>query len=298
MAVNQSQVDHIISTASADDPEVKLLKLQDEVELLKTSIKRLLIDIRERMNEMDNPIVLAASRGSDSEEDLKMPGLVRDTSSAKDQAAGAMKDSAQARSEEVRQTVYQHEPVPYPDQQRPQQQQEYSPSHMPAGATGPQARGDMEILAALKTQISSITGENDTKPVQEKDKVRLQKVFRLFEWTSKNVKKFGHDRVDLMLDSYLAMGYISEQSCKLVKDMSRLMPQDIGELHEIRADEFVSELYELNHILNPVDATLDRDMIEVLMDKREERGQKKGTSPMRQAERESESDYIRSRERI
>ena len=55
MAVNQAQVDHIISTASADDPEVKLLKLQDEVELLKTSIKRLLIDIRERMNDMENP---------------------------------------------------------------------------------------------------------------------------------------------------------------------------------------------------------------------------------------------------
>jgi hypothetical protein len=101
-----------------------------------------------------------------------------------------------------------------------------------------------------------------------------------------------------MLESYLAMGYISEKSCKLVKDMSRLMPQDIGELHEIRADEFVSELYELNHILNPVDATLDRDMIEVLMEKREERSQKKGSSSMRQAESGNESDYIRTRDRI
>ena len=35
MAVNQAQVDHIISSASADDPEVKLLKLQDEVDLIK-----------------------------------------------------------------------------------------------------------------------------------------------------------------------------------------------------------------------------------------------------------------------
>ena len=58
MAVNQAQVDHIISTASADDPEVKLLKLQDEVELIKTSIKKLLIDIRERMNDLENPIVV------------------------------------------------------------------------------------------------------------------------------------------------------------------------------------------------------------------------------------------------
>ncbi len=285
MAVNQSQVDHIISTASADDPEVKLLKLQDEVELLKTSIKRLLIDIRERMNDMDNPIVIASSRGPDSDVSEKVANVLRDTSSAM--------ESAQA--EESRQAVAnQQEPAPYHDQRLQAQQEPQSPRNVQSA----QSRGDMDILAALKTQISSITGENDTKPVQETDKVRLQKVFRLFEWTSKNVKKFGHDRVDLMLDSYLAMGYISEQSCKLVKDMSRLMPQDIGELHEIRADEFVSELYELNHILNPVDATLDRDMIEVLMDKREERSQKKGTSSIREAERENESDYIRTRDRI
>ena len=99
-------------------------------------------------------------------------------------------------------------------------------------------------------------------------KVRLQKVFRLFEWTSKNVKQYGHDRVDLMLESYRAMGYISDESAKLVRDITRLMPTTLGEIHEISADEFVSELYELNHILNPTDATLDRDMIEVLMEKR------------------------------
>lgn len=299
MAVNQAQVDHIISTASADDPEVKLLKLQDEVELIKTSIKRLLIDIRERMNDMENPIVITTSGGSNSEVSEKMANVFRDTSSAIESAAGALKSSSQIKAEESRQAAQQRqEPAPYPDQRPPLAQQEYPLSQIPSGAAGVQARGDMDILAALKTQISSITGENDTKPVQEKDKVRLQKVFRLFEWTSKNVKKFGHDRVDLMLDSYLAMGYISEKSCKLVKDMSRLMPQDIGELHEIRADEFVSELYELNHILNPVDATLDRDMIEVLMDKREDRSQKKGLSSMRQEESKNESDYIRTRDRI
>ena len=59
MPVNQAQVDSIISSASAEDPEIQLLKLRDEVELLKTSIKRLLIDIRERMNDAENPLVQA-----------------------------------------------------------------------------------------------------------------------------------------------------------------------------------------------------------------------------------------------
>jgi len=60
MAVNQSQVDHIITAASEDDPEVKLQNLEREVDLIKTSIKRLLMDIRERMNELDNPFTLTA----------------------------------------------------------------------------------------------------------------------------------------------------------------------------------------------------------------------------------------------
>ena len=61
MAVNQSQVDHIITAASEDDPEVKLQNLEREVDLIKTSIKRLLIDIRERMNEMENPFTIAGT---------------------------------------------------------------------------------------------------------------------------------------------------------------------------------------------------------------------------------------------
>jgi hypothetical protein len=43
MAVNQSQVDHIITAASEDDPEVKLQNLEREVDLIKTSIKRHLL---------------------------------------------------------------------------------------------------------------------------------------------------------------------------------------------------------------------------------------------------------------
>ncbi|MDD4256089.1 MAG: hypothetical protein PHP59_12040, partial [Methanofollis sp.] len=60
MTVNQSQVDQILGAASADDPEVKLANLEREVDLVKVSVKKLLIDIRERMNEMENPFVFAA----------------------------------------------------------------------------------------------------------------------------------------------------------------------------------------------------------------------------------------------
>ncbi|MEI8331442.1 MAG: hypothetical protein WCF90_07320 [Methanomicrobiales archaeon] len=60
MAVNRSQVYHIITAASEDDLEVKLQNLEREVALKKTSIKRLFMDIRERMNELENPFTLSA----------------------------------------------------------------------------------------------------------------------------------------------------------------------------------------------------------------------------------------------
>jgi hypothetical protein len=48
------------------------------------------------------------------------------------------------------------------------------------------------------------------------------------------------------------------------------MPANIGEEHEVGPDEFVSELYALNRILTPNDTSLDRDMIEVMMEQRQQ----------------------------
>jgi hypothetical protein len=47
------------------------------------------------------------------------------------------------------------------------------------------------------------------------------------------------------------------------------MPANLGEEHEVGPDEFVSELYALNRILSPNDTSLDRDMIEVMMEQRQ-----------------------------
>ncbi|HVP24941.1 MAG TPA: hypothetical protein VMS81_03075, partial [Methanomicrobiales archaeon] len=46
-----------IAAPPSGDIDVKLLKVQDDVDLLKTSIKKLLIDIRDRLNEKDNPFL-------------------------------------------------------------------------------------------------------------------------------------------------------------------------------------------------------------------------------------------------
>ena len=58
ISMNQPQGEApTVAAPSAGDTDVKLLKLQDEMDLVKTSIKKLLIDIRDRLNEKDNPFL-------------------------------------------------------------------------------------------------------------------------------------------------------------------------------------------------------------------------------------------------
>ena len=250
MAINQSQVDHIISSASADDPEVKLQNLQDEVDLLKKSIKRLLIDIRERMNEMENPFIVAAFDPEESKrssvpeklpEDLDVPVLKPEETAVQHTQPSASQEPA-----------FQGAPDPW------------NTGGMPSSGFS-QLSKDESLLLSLQRKMEGLSPGSTMAPPE---KGRLQKLHRLFEWTYKMVKKYGHDRLEIMIGSYRTMGYISDASYQQVNDIALLMPECLGESHEISSDEFVSELYVLNRILSPSDSSLDRDMIEVLMDMR------------------------------
>jgi len=263
MAVNQSQVDHIITAASEDDPEVKLQNLEREVDLIKTSIKRLLMDIRERMNELENPFTLAvASSGgavdtgsvADSANDAKKAEL-----DAKEAALDARKstlDAADAAKGKLEKESKKAGPEINPE--------------TPAVATYEDKRiPDEQMIALLKAQIPA-NGHKAAPNMLANEKLRLQKVYKLFKWTNGAIRKFGHDRLDIILESYRIIGYISRESCDEIKEISRLMPANLGDEHEVGPDEFVSELYALNRILSPTDSSLDRDMIEVMMEQRQQ----------------------------
>lgn len=254
MSVNQSQVDQILGAATADDPEVKLENLEREVDVLKASVKKLLIDIRERMNEMENPFTLGVQGGF-------QPARV---------------EEAVEKEEEVEESPAQpaaKTPLPAPQ----------APQGIPA-----------DLLAGLQAQIAAADSLVPKAPAKA-EKLRLQKVHNLFEWTGKAVKKYGFDRLEMMLDSYATMGYLERDEVAQVREIARLMPASLGEADEMKAEDFVSELYVLNRILDPTDTSLDRDMIAVLMDNKRAKG-----APPKGGRKESEpgEDWLESLERI
>ena len=201
MAVNQSQVDHIISSASADDPEVRLQSLQDEVDLLKKSIKRLLIDIRERMNELENPFIVASMQ-SDEPKRSSVP-------EKKDECLDepVLKPELSAVDSAIRQPSSPAEPVPQGASElwnTGTMQQSGIPvsEGMPSPGFS-QLSKDEYLLLSLQKKMEELTAV-DKNPQPEK--VRLQKLHRLFEWTNKMVRKYGHDRLEIMIESYRTMG--------------------------------------------------------------------------------------------
>ncbi|MDT8357392.1 MAG: hypothetical protein RQ758_02690 [Methanomicrobiaceae archaeon] len=270
MAINEAQVDQMISTASADDPEVRMQQLQEEVELIKKSIKKLLIDIRERVNELENPVYVP-----------------------REQPTPQRREEGEKRTEAPLPASPPQEPAPLP-QAPPVMQVPYLPQPLPpvpAAEMRAESTSDERLLLALQQKL----GERAKREEPARDKLRLQKVHRLFDWTSRTVKKYGHDRLEIMLDSYRVMGYISPDACAQVKEIARLMPESIGESHEIGSDEFVTELYGLNRILDPSDSSLDSDMIEVLMEQKKRPGE---ASDMTGREKRTEEHWADMLDRI
>ncbi|MBN1432158.1 MAG: hypothetical protein JW931_05255 [Methanomicrobiaceae archaeon] len=239
MAVNQSQVDHILTTASADDPEVKLQNLQDEVDLLKKSVKKLLIDLRERMNEMENPFIVSAGLPPLAELPEKKIEPINEPEEEKTESLSKAEDKTESKPDisEIEKNTASEE----------------------------------NLLSDLQEKYEEIRTKARPVPTETlpSERPRLQKLHQLFEWVSRMVKKYGHDRLEIMTGTYYKMGYISRDACRQINDMARLMPESIGDFHEIGSEEFVSELYLLNRILIPEDSSLDREMIEVIMDNKE-----------------------------
>ncbi len=272
MAVNQSQVDHIITAASEDDPEVKLQNLEREVDLIKTSIKRLLMDIRERMNELENPFTIAAA-GAGGTAGAPGTGIDANADEARKSALEAREAALDARESQMDATKAKLETesvnAEEEEEEKPKKKKKETP---PVKDTEEKHALDEQMLSLIKAQLAvPPKGMPPVPPAQQTtEKLRLQKVYKLFKWTHQSVKKFGHDRLEIMLESYRVMGYIPKESADEIREISRLMPANLGEEHEVGPDEFVAELYALNRILAPNDTSLDRDMIEVMMEQRQQ----------------------------
>ena len=248
VGVDQAQIDKILAGASSDDPEARLDTLEKELDFVKTSIKRLLIDLRERMNELDNPFTCAAPFSGSRLPPPALPADVEDDDlPGLDMLPGPSKKT---------------DDLPFP--------------------ALPKKTDDLSFAAALG---DAGLFPPDIKPAapeaKSAGKFKLQKVHRLFAWVHQGCSKYGHEHMTIMIDAYRSMGYITDEVADQIREIMRMAPETRKDIADIGPNEFVSELYVLNRILDPEDATMDRDLIEVLMLARRRQG--KPDAPSRDA---------------
>jgi archaellum component FlaD/FlaE len=282
--VQEGQVP-VPAKSSGEEQDARIQSLEREVDLLKTSIKRLLIDIRERMNEMENPFTIAAmpgakGNGTDVKSREKEADAAKNAEYEKKEADLRVREE-QLKADQQKIAAPSPSPMPhYPQQLPPQypaqvplQYPQQFPSPYPV-QTPPMHAGidrhiiDEQLVAQFKAQATGFKGSAPAPQANPAEKSRLQKVYKLFRWTEQAVKKYGNDRLETILQSFRTMGYITKDSYDEIKEIAKLMPASLGDEHEVGPDEFVSELYTLNRIIAPDDTSLDRDMIEVMMEQR------------------------------
>jgi len=253
MAVNQNLVNEIIITGSANDPVVRLQNLEREIDQVKISIKRLLMDIRERMNELENPLIIAG------------PGSVKKNISQEimtRQAALEARESALDARESNLETAKILPEVKPPAEKKTENYGQVFPvvaeSHPLPDEKCPVPGNNQPDLSARAV----------IPPQPAQETLPLQDAFHLFSWTQMGVKKFGYNRLEILVESYRIMGYIRKKTADEIRQISCLMPENLGDEYEVGPDDFVFELYSLKRILSPGDTSLDRDMIEVIMEQR------------------------------
>jgi hypothetical protein len=257
MPGNLDQIEEIIVAASVNDPVVRLQSLEHEVMLIKSSIKKILMDIRERMNELENPLVISPSTGLESRK--KTDNQVTQAKQSALEAREAALDLRESRLELLKDKFEIKTLVEMNTRKNLQDLLPEVPVHsMP------------DESPATGIDMSGLSGHSCSLPLHAKETLPLQKSFHIFCWTQRGVKKFGHSRLETLVESYRVMGYISKQTVDEVRQISCLMSGNIREEYEISPEDFVYEIYTLVRILSPHDTSLDRDMIEVMMEQRQQ----------------------------
>ena len=269
--VDQAVIDEILASAEADTPESRLEKLEKEVETLKGSIKRLLIDIRETMNIIENPF--------------------QNLQNLTEGALSAAKPSQQI----------QIVPAPLPEmKEEEEQEEEEKPSWEPQEPVQDTEVSEALETSGIKEEIKPDVGkaegvdsaeffdrslkgvvEQEEEPmlelVEKRAETRSQglkveelrdarfnvvTLFNLMEWTKEMLEKYEPDTLRNLLEIVEMTGYINSDSKEFVLKLIDLLTMNDS------FEDMLVELYRLHKIMNPLDSSMDSELLTLLLERK------------------------------
>ncbi len=244
--VDQAVVDEILAKAEEDTEEGRLEKLEREVETLKGSIKRLLLDIRETMNKLENPFVNLQSLAESNIVPQSAPQIQIIPTKVREESE---EEKVEEKEEGERKELELKE-KPIETKEEPKQAIKEAKTAF-KDLEKESSRAEVEVpRAQLARDEKLIAGRVD-----------FMTLYRLMEWVNGMVSRKSYEAFRLALELFEATGYIRAETKDLLMKLA-----EISKLNG--AKELLIELYKLNKALKPEDKSLDSDLLALLLETR------------------------------
>jgi hypothetical protein len=227
------RVSEIISEVEAEEPEMRLSALEAELNELKGSIKKLLVDLREQMNNIENPF-----QDMQQLTTLIQPGVAPEVPSGEEEEEAEIEEEEAKRKEEEEEKRREEEA----------KREAYEELEEP-------------MLEGLEEEeIEKEGGKIREKLAGLIDPFSLG---GLMDWTESMLKKYGRKKFEEILDISHLTGYASDKTVNIIFKISRLYPDLSSSTKEINSNDLVIELHRLRSILTK--DTTNNKFLELLM---------------------------------
>ncbi|MCS7118762.1 MAG: hypothetical protein RMH75_04465 [Archaeoglobaceae archaeon] len=244
--VDQTVVDQILAKATEDTEEGRLEKLEREVETLKGSIKRLLLDIRETMNKLENPFVNLQSLA----EANIVPQSAPQIQIVPTNIPECKTEKEEKKEEKLQNLAEETEKI----EDRRSEVEKF------------EKKGEERMKAMFEAPVKPLIEKREAKienlgVFDEKKELEFMTLFNLMEWVHSIVSRHSYETFKLLLEVFEMTGYINSRIKELMIKLADLVKVN-------GSKEVLIELYRLNRVLNPNDHSLDSDLLAFLLEKR------------------------------
>jgi hypothetical protein len=203
------KADEIITEIESEEPEQRIQALEDEIKEVKGSIKKLLLDLREQMSNIENPF-----------RDLKgLTTLI--------QAPAISKEEEEEEEEEP-------EEEKKAEEERKKREEEMKKE---------------SAAIPLPEILPEKWGEKEARDITEEEFMDPFLVSNLVDWTKDMLSKYGRRRFEEILDLSQLLGYAPEKIVKIIHKISHLCPDTMVGIKEINTNDLVADLHKLHTIV-------------------------------------------------
>ena len=251
--LDQNSIDEIISKAEADSPESRLNKLEKELDILKGSIKKLLLDIRETLNNLDNPFqnLQGLADLAASPQHPQQPQQIQILPPPPD-SFGTNAESSEIEKEDKMKEEF---------EEKKEEEEREIEKEVGGNIMSQSHPNQLEKLEEVM--------EKGREPVEEKlitkeilKKYDILTLFEIMSWVKGMLEKYSVDSVKLMLEIFESAGYIMNETKDFISKVADLIVMNDG------FEDILLELYRLHKIINPHDTTMDSKLLTLMLDKK------------------------------